>query len=91
MIHHHLLSDVMLYLDKVGHLSQPLNSIRIQRIQVQVHQDIQKLLPRMMWVGDQYLRLHQLVAELGAFSVGHSVVGVLVLRRMVMILLGRGR
>jgi hypothetical protein len=44
-----------------------------------------------MWVGDQFPPLLRLVAELGAFSVGHSVVGVSVLRRMAMILLGKGR
>jgi hypothetical protein len=91
MIHHHPLLDVMLFLDKVGHLSQLPNSIRIQRIQVQVHQDIRRLSPRMIWVGDQFLPLHRLVAELVAFSVGRLVVGVSVLRRMVMILLEMGR
>jgi hypothetical protein len=44
-----------------------------------------------MWVEDQSHQLHLLVAELGAFSVGHSAVGVSVLKLMVMILLGKGR
>jgi hypothetical protein len=91
MILHHLLLDVMLYLGKVGHPFQHLNSIPTRQIQVQVHQDIQKLLHRTIWVGDQFPPLLLLVAELEAFSVGHLVVGVLVLRRMAMILLERGR
>jgi len=83
--------DVMLYLDKAGHLSQLLNSIRTRLIQVQVHQDIQRLLPRTRWVEDQFHQLHLLVAELEACLVEHLVVGVLVLRPTAMIQPEMGR